>query len=385
MDSILLYSVEDPKVGVLLGKMGYRVVTFDCKEPLLDVISRELIDLVIIDAQKDLDAPELCEVLRTESESKRLPIVIVAKDRLMVQQLKEKRLKNLEVITGPYTVAGILSKIATQLRLRKMMGSDSSANPSLSEINASLRDLNDRFQKELEEAQQIQQSLLPKSLPTDPRFDLASCYLPLEDVGGDWYYAQKLSDGQISVQIADVTGHGLSAAFIGSMTKLALAAASDHRPDLLLKDMNRLMAPQMPAGRFVTIASYLYEPGNGKLQFARGGHPPGFWLKRAQGEVNEILGDGFPIGFFEEGEYTLETLELEQNDVFVMVTDALTETQNMDGKVYGNEGVIESLKRTRVDQAAEDILRGLLGDFREFCQGRALKDDVTAIVLKRRG
>src|SRR4029079_8459183 len=135
------------------------------------------------------------------------------------------------------------------------------------------------------EARSIQLALLPTSLPKSSKFEIAASYQPLEEVGGDWYYARTEKSGQVSMVIADVTGHGLSAAFIGTMTKLAMTAADRENPAERLFHMNRLMAPQLPDGRFVTMPSVLYTPETGEVQAGRAGHPPALLLHTATNEV----------------------------------------------------------------------------------------------------
>lgn len=187
----------------------------------------------------------------------------------------------------------------------------------------------------------------------------------------------------MSVQIADVTGHGLSAAFIGSMTKLALSATAFEEPDKLLSSMNSLMAPQMPEGKFVTMFSYLYDPESGKLHYARAGHPPGLLVRYSKGEVAQLKGDGFAVGFFDESEYQLQEDYLEPSDILVVLTDALPESQNMAGELYDYDRMASVLLKAGPACTAAEALSLLIGDFESFREGRILKDDVTLIALKR--
>ncbi|MCB0336815.1 MAG: serine/threonine-protein phosphatase, partial [Bdellovibrionales bacterium] len=280
---------------------------------------------------------------------------------------------------------GILaSKIATELRLRKIAGADETT-ANIGEINARLRELNDCFTKQLKEARDIQMDVVPKSLPFDERFDMCAAYEPLEDVGGDWYFARQLPSGRLSVQIADVTGHGLSAAFIACMTKLALMAADKENPAELLTEMNKLMSTCIPAGKFVTMFSYLYDPETGKLGYARAGHPPALLLKRKEGLVKQLTGEGFAVGFFEDSEYKMETEQLDIGDVLMVYTDVLPESQNMSGQTYDYERMSNVLLRSAEDASSAEILRSILEDFDEFRDGRILKDDLTSIVIKRKG
>lgn len=378
---MLVVGNEDEKLLAFLRKMGHEVKANASGEGLDACLSGGLFDLVLVDSRLGIDGLEVCSFFRDQEATKETPILWVGDDAGLESGLSERGIEHVEIVPAPYNIGKVVSRISTALRLRKFRGSDTES-ASLAEMNAALRDLTDKFAKELEEARAIQQSLLPDGLPSDDRFDIAASYEPLEEVGGDWFYVQTLGSGRTSVLIGDVTGHGLQAAFIGSMTKLAMVAASKEYPHELLGEMNRLMAPNMPDGKFVTMFAYLYDPENGELHFARAGHLPGFLLRHETGEVEELLGDGFAIGFFDEGEYTAEKTVMNVGDVFVILTDGIPEGQNMSGKTYGHERLAACMKSSRGSDAAT-LIQNVITDFETYREGRILKDDVTVIALKR--
>lgn len=382
MDKVLLVGNEDQKLGTFLSKLGYEVLLPDAAKPICEILEKTFFDLVLIDSGKDHQAVQLCEFLRKIDAGRGIPIVCVTGDRLEKVELKNLHLEKFELIDAPYSIGNLAARIATQLRLAKFSGKDE-RTASLVEMNASLRDLNSRFIKELEEARQIQESLLPEALPTDPRFALAVSYQPLTEVGGDWYLVNVEKSGKVTLQVSDVTGHGLSAALIGSMTKLALSAAKVEQPNELLGAMNRLLSPQMPAGRFVTVASCLYDPATGDLEFARAGHPPGFVLNREAGKVTQLKGRGFPLGFDTDGEYSLETAKLEIGDILLLITDGISEGSDRNGELYGFERLSNALLKSPAGSSAAQTVEFILDDFDKFRDGRLLKDDVSVIALKR--
>jgi sigma-B regulation protein RsbU (phosphoserine phosphatase) len=250
-------------------------------------------------------------------------------------------------------------------------------------MNAALRDFNERYKKEIQEARNIQQSLLPTKLPSAPGMQLAISYQPLDDLGGDWYFADKDPNGAIRLQIADVTGHGLSAAFIASMVKLAMVATDEHSPDLLLAGVNRLLSSQMPTGRFVTMASCVYDPFSGRIQWARAGHSPGLLRRAATNQVEHLLGDGFAIGLVDDVGYSRLETELMPGDSLLMFTDGLSEAQNRSGAMFGFERLSDALQQTSPNASSPEILTAVLDEFDRFREERLLKDDVTLMLLKR--
>jgi hypothetical protein len=326
-DSILFLGQHDEKLPKFLEKLGYGVHTQSSDTNLADLVARTPLDIIVVDAREVAEAQHLCTFLRTQETTKSLPIVYIAAEAEPARGDEFEGIDRLQVLQGPVSIGVLAGRIATELRLRKFAGKDE-LKSTLAEMNATLRDYNDRFKRELDEARTIQRGLLPPALPVDPRFQLAISYEPLEEVGGDWYFASQTKEGKVAVQIADVTGHGLGAAFVGSMAKLAMAAVGKDRPDELLAGMNRLMAPQIPSGRFVTMVSCLYDPDTGKVQFARAGHPPAILIRSRTREAVQLLGDGFAVGFFDDSEYSLVEDVLEPGDILFMYTDGISEAQN---------------------------------------------------------
>jgi len=381
MDSILYIGSDEEKLPKFLQKLGYTVVVPNGSNSLPEITGNQQLDLLLLDGRLNPDANEFFAFLKTQESTKTLPLVYLAGEESDEHAREQwQHYERLEIIRSPFSIGAIAGKIATQLRLRKFAGRDE-LKSNLAEVNATLRDYNQRFKKELEEARAIQQSLLPQKLPSDARMQLAVSYQPLEGVGGDWYFAQKIEGDLLTLQVADVTGHGLAAAFVGSMAKLAMAAVKRIQPDELLAEMNRLMAPQIPEGRFVTMGSYLYDPASGKIKCGRAGHPPALLHRAATNEVIQLMGEGFAIGFFEDSEYTSVEDQLAPGDSFLMFTDGISEAQNRSMATYGFDRLSGALQKAK--GAASEMLNDILDDFDLFREERLLKDDVTVMLLKR--
>jgi phosphoserine phosphatase RsbU/P len=383
MDSIFFLGRDSDTLPGFLERLGYSIIQAQDDMPLVDVVSKSSMDLILIDGRITGDLEGMCALFRSQPSTRSVPIVCIS-DHALDADGADDLSSAIEVVQTPFSVGALASRIALTLRLRKLAGNDERKS-SLAEINASLRDHNSKFKKELEEARAIQESLLPRALPKDSRIELAVSYQPLDEVGGDWYFAESTPSGGVSLQIADVSGHGLSAAFIGSMAKLAMTAAAKEAPHELLGEMNRLLAPQIPTGRFVTMGSCLYDPRSGKIQWARAGHPPALLFRRKSGEVAKLLGEGFAVGFFEDSSYSLVEDELEVGDVLLMFTDGVTEAQDLSGEAFGMDRLAAALSRTQPESSGADMLRSVLDAFDTFRGERLIRDDVTVILLKRLG
>jgi len=383
MDSIFFLGGGDDSLPNFLNRLGYSIIQPTEGVALSETVSKTSMDLILIDCRAIDDPNGVCAFFQAQQNTRAVPIVCIS-DEILEGEQADDLARAVEVVHPPFSVGALASRIALTLRLRKIAGTDERKS-SLAEINANLRDHNSRFKKEVDEARSIQQSLLPRVLPRDSRMELAVSYQPLDEVGGDWYFANTTSSGRISLQIADVSGHGLSAAFIGSMAKLAMTAAAKERPDQLLEGMNRLLAPQIPQGRFVTMGSSLYDPVTGQLLWSRAGHPPALLLRRATNEVARLLGEGFAVGFFEDSTYSLCEDRLEVGDTLIMFTDGITEAQDLSGEAFGIDRLATALRGTSADQSSADMLRSVLDAFDAFRGERLIRDDVTVVLLKRSG
>jgi len=384
VDTIVLVGKFDPRITRLLTVLGYGIKTSNSIADLshqLEASDNEQVDLILIDGRLEIDFPELAKYLRDYEITQEIPVIILSKDESLEKELLKLKLQRVEVLAEDLSPGLLASRLATTLRLRKFDGQEEKA--SLADANAALRSHNQHMLKELEEARRIQSSLLPKSLPSSEAFDLAISFEPLEEVGGDWFFVEQIGPDQIQVYIADVTGHGLAAAFISSMTKLAMTAAEADNPAGKVAKMNALITPQLSDGRFITLFCYSYQISTGALEFVRAGHPPALLLKQATAKVKILQGDGFALGFFEDSEYQSQSESLDPGDILLIMTDGYPEAQNRSNQQYGYDRMSEILKDVSNTATSQEVISLIAKDFKEFLGGRILKDDLTMIVLKR--
>ncbi len=161
------------------------------------------------------------------------------------------------------------------------------------------------IQKELQIAQQIQTSILPREVPRLPGFDIAARYLPMSAVAGDFYDFLAPKPNQLGILIADVTGHGVPAALIASMLKVAFTSQAPHAQDpaRVLSGLNKALCGKFEE-HFVT-AAYLYADLDARtIRYAGAGHPPLLVSSRSNGLAQSIEQNGFFLGMFPEAVYS---------------------------------------------------------------------------------
>ena len=152
-------------------------------------------------------------------------------------------------------------------------------------------------QRELETARQIQASLLPRALPQATGLDLAARYIPMTAVAGDLYDVVSLGPAQVGILVADVAGHGVPAALVASMVKLAFSTQAEHAgdPARVMAAMNQILCRHVE-GTFVTAIYAVIDTEHCAITVASAGHPP-LLVRRAGGVVDESDGHGLMLGF----------------------------------------------------------------------------------------
>jgi phosphoserine phosphatase RsbU/P len=379
MDSVLFVSPQDPKACTLFEKLGYQTITLDSIASIQSVMEEKIVDLVVLDTFSIPEYDDLISLIRNQEHTKTVPIIVLGDSDKKNDEDNDGAIA-LEFIPRGISPGIVVSKAATMLRLRKMNGENPEAH--FTEMNAALRDYSSKVEKDIKEAQSIQKATLPHTIPKLPGFDIAYSYEPLEELGGDWFYVQKEKSGNLSVILADVTGHGLAAAFIGGWIKLALHACKSEMPQERLSELNSLLEPQLPEGRFITVVGATINPASGTLSISRGGHPPSLLFRKSSNTVEKILGDGFALGFFSEIEFAQIDTKIESGDILFMCTDGITEAQNRDSKFFGQDFICDMLI-SNCDQSATELTKLSLDELNKFTDGRLLKDDVTIVIIKK--
>lgn len=235
--------------------------------------------------------------------------------------------------------------------------------------------------RELDLARQIQQSILPRAMPEVAGLRVAACYLPMSDVAGDFYDFDARQANHLGVLVADVSGHGVPAALVAAMVKVAFAAAAERleTPGLALETMNRTLCGKFERA-YVTACCGSFDAVNRRLKYSSAGHPPPL-LRRADGRVERLDQGGLALTFDPNAQYPTAQVELGPGDRIVFFTDGLVEAWNASDEFFG-EARLEEL--VAVDRAVTpgELVEKLIDELRRWTGPDAsLQDDVTVVVV----
>jgi serine phosphatase RsbU (regulator of sigma subunit) len=251
---------------------------------------------------------------------------------------------------------------------------------------AELKSKLDQVNHDLDIARSIQQDLLPAESPKLEDFDIAGWNEPANQTGGDYFDWQSLPDGRLAISLGDATGHGIGPALVSALcrayARASLVVDNDHHQ--VLDRLNRLLADDLSANRFVTFAILFLDPQKAEVEVLSAGHGPILCYRHATREMENLEAQGIPLGMIAGVSYENALVRwLAPNDMIVLVTDGFYEWENRNGEEFGLQR-LESAIRQSHDCSAEEVISKLRFAVEDFCGGTEQKDDLTAVVLKRK-
>jgi serine phosphatase RsbU (regulator of sigma subunit) len=201
---------------------------------------------------------------------------------------------------------------------------------------------NERRARELEEARQLQLSMLPKRVPQLPHLEIAAYMKTASEVGGDYYDFHLGEDGALTAAVGDATGHGLKAGTMVSSVKSLFMALADH-PDItyILHRMNRVLKDMKLRGLFMAMTMVKVK-GN-QLTVSITGMPPLMVYRAASGDVEEIALRALPLGSLSSCQYKQQELAIAPGDVIVLMSDGLPERFNAENEMLDYPSTKEAL------------------------------------------
>lgn len=243
--------------------------------------------------------------------------------------------------------------------------------------------------KELQIANQIQSSILPRDVPQLTGLEIVARYLPMSAVAGDFYDFLVVDPTRIGILIADVTGHGVPAALIASMLKVAFAAQTGHAADpaRVLAGLNRALCGKFEE-HFVTAAYAFVDLDKFLLRYAGAGHPPLLLAPRTDPHhlepgSREIEANGLMLGLFPDAAYAAVEVPLSVGDRILLYTDGISEAMNAAREEFGKSRLKQFLAASST--SAAHFADALLLELRRWSRadsGRPQDDDITLLVLE---
>jgi PAS domain S-box-containing protein len=255
----------------------------------------------------------------------------------------------------------------------------------LSLQNAELVQMRQEFEVELDMAKQVQQGMLPKTLPAIPGWELDANYKPTYKVSGDYYDVEWLDEDHLFVLMTDVSGHGVPAALVTAMAKMAFdrRVRKGKSVKQVLADVNVDLCGAIKTEHYLTAFAAILEISTGRLQYSRVCHPyPVLYRHRSRGLEHLKMRGGFFLGMFEDSTFEEEEIVLQPGDQLFIYTDGVHESMNPRDELFGRKR-LEAVVQKHAHLGASEVIAQVQKERDRFAEGRQPQDDITLFSIRR--
>jgi sigma-B regulation protein RsbU (phosphoserine phosphatase) len=355
--------------SILKDEYKIRVATNGAKAMEL-VSATPVPDLILLDVvMPGMDGYEVCTRLKTSPETRDIPVVFLTGQTETADETKGFELGAVDYIHKPFSPAVVQARVHTHLTLRG--------------IRQKLAQQLDTIKEELETARKIQSSILPHQVPVFQDLEIAARYVPMSEVGGDFYDFIVLDEKRVGILVADVSGHGMPAALIASMLKIALAAQTNWASDpaKVLTGLNQSLCGKFH-GHYLTAAYIYLDLEKRTMSYSGAGHPPILMYDGTTSSVRELEENGLFLSWMADAAYSSKEVTIGPGDWIVLYSDGITEMQTRNGEEFGRDRFREFIEANAF-LSPEEFSTRLLDEIQTW-SGRSREeepdDDVTLVV-----
>jgi len=363
-----------------LQRQGHQVSVATDGREALTMIKAQKFDLVLLDIMMpEMNGYEVLEHLQADHVLRHIPVIMITAVDEIESVVRCIELGADDYLPKPFNPVLLKARINASLEKKWLRDQQEAYTLQLDLENR-------RKSDELEQARQIQLSMLPTAPPLLPHLEIAARQKTASEVGGDYYDFFPQANGKLYVAIGDATGHGVGSGLMVAMTKASLMATDQDELTSLVRKINRVLT-RIDLGSHLNMSLLLLEisamqAGNLTVRASGGGIPP-IYVLRPGGIAEEVLISGLPLGVTEDATYTLTEFSLNSSDTILLMSDGLPETFNSTRQLLGFKHLKNALHHLDVScMTAAQILERMINVGDEWADGHPLQDDVTLVALK---
>ncbi len=376
----LLLLVDDAPANIQIAnailKDDYRVRVATSGAKALELVrTRPVPDLILLDVgMPEMDGYEVCERLKADPETREIPVIFLTGKTDAEDETRGFAVGAVDYIHKPFLPAIVKARVQTHLALR--------------EARAQLSRQLSAIQSELAMAREMQLAILPREAPRVEGIEIAARYVPMTSVAGDLYDFIPLDEKRFGVLVADVSGHGVPAALVASMLKMAFASQAPNASDpaQVLRGLNQALCGKMDR-HFVTAAYLFVDCEKGTIDYAGAGHPPILVYSRSGSNARALQQNGLFLGMFPAAKYSAIRIPIAAGDRCVVYTDGISEACNPKGEEFGVDG-LQSLVEAEPDLPSDAFADRVLEAVKAWTgrpSGEGHDDDITLLVIRSSG
>src|SRR5256885_2223103 len=362
----------------LLSAAGYNCRVSNDGSEALETIHARPPSLLLLDFDMPgLNGAEVLRRLRSDEDPTiaQIPAIMLTAHGSDQSEISCLQAGADDFVTKPVNASVLRARIETQLRLRSMRRQLERQNDELEKWR---RDL----ERDLAAARLTQQSLIPQKPLVMPGWQVATCYRPVIQVGGDIYGWLRMKDGRILFWIADGTGHGAAAALLTTLAKLLFhhGNVEQDTPASVMEAVNHDFRSIFGSRSFMTAMCVALDPASGRATVVGAGHPP-LLVTRSDGTMESVASIAPPLGLIEQPEFSECTTNFESGDAFLLYTDGLFGGPKGERRRLTPECLEKMLDHSA--PSADALLKGILTQAAPDNAKDALPDDMAAVAVRR--
>jgi len=374
---------------------GYDILAAPSGEVALKIAPRAKPNLILLDIMMpSIDGFETCRRLKGNASTADIPIIFITARSETESIVEGFQLGGVDYIIKPFQHEEVRARVRTHLTIKRLQDGLKEANERLREANKKIEAQKRAAEQELQDARQVQMSLMPKSTLHMESFEIAGKCVSANTVSGDFFdYLER--PHEVALVIADVTGKAMKGAMNAVMTDGILRATAieqgEYTPASLMVTLNNVLRVRLEQYMNVTMVIGAINAENRSLTLANAGHHAYPILLR-NSDIQLLKVTGMPLGMMEGIQYTEEQFPLESSDILILMTDGIIEAQDREGKMYSeSEKLEETISQFTQDMSASAIVDAIINDAIDFggdkrdtkSNGRLqLTDDMTVVVAK---
>ena len=366
---------------LLLKSEGYQIETASSPAGVLDALRQRSFDLLLMDLNYARDTTsgreglDLVNSVRALDQT--LPIVVMTAWGTVDLAVETMQRGVGDFVTKPWENNRLIDILRAQVGKGR-------ERREAERLEAEKQKLRRREEQEFAEAREIQQALMPTTIPQFPGFQISGAWQPARAVGGDYFDVIPVDERRAAICIADVVGKGMPAALLMSNLQAAVKAFGGARsqvpmkPDDLCDRVNRMICHNSAVGKFITFFYGVLDTATRSLAYCNAGHNPPIVVRR-NGDCTHLRVGGGALGISPDWTYEAGEFALLPGDRVALYTDGITEAIDADGEEFGEARLVALLAEHRT-RGAEELQQRILRAVTEFNHGD-LPDDATLLVL----
>lgn len=336
----------------------------------LDQLKENPFDIILVDTVMPvMDGLEFLKEIKNTGSKDFIPAILMTGNDDLNSKIKGLNVGADDFLQKPVNQKELVARVMSLLRLKK--------------THDQLYIKNQLIEKEMEAAKKVQEYIIPQNFSHISYPSITGKYVPMENIGGDFFDCYPIGYNSTGILIADVTGHGIPAALIVTMTKMVFnvyAAKYGSTADLLTK-VNSDIKNMLLENQYITAFYCIYDKSTGILKFTNAGHVRPFFYRRRTGKIHLLDTSGFFLGILDEPNYEQKSIKVEKGDRLLLVTDGVTELKNIEKEDFGEQRLARFFTGN-ADASGKDFCDSLFSHLMSYIKGTERNDDIAYLNIE---